>query len=74
MTPGFSGVTPVIVSTGSFVRRARISASVDTRCGLRCWATTIGAGKSTCSVETRPESASMPPADAPTTMSCEKLR
>src|SRR5262249_19564987 len=53
----------------SGARRARISASELIRCGLRCWATTIGAGNSAGNPETSAESASIPPAEAPTTTS-----
>ena len=57
----------VTVRTGRVLRRARICSRWLVRLGSRCWAITIGAGKSVRSVVTSVRSASIPPADAPTT-------
>src|SRR5215213_7894002 len=54
------------------LRLERISPRWLCRRGSRCWATTIGAGKSLGSVATKVSSASTPPADEPTTTSRAK--
>ncbi len=71
ITPALKGSWSVTVLTGSLVLRERISSRWLSRSGSRCWATTIGAGKSTGRFENSCESASMPPADEPTTTRCE---
>jgi hypothetical protein len=57
----------VTVITGTAERRSRIPVSWLGRLGSRCWARTIGAGKFSGRPETRMPSASMPPAEEPTT-------
>src|SRR5262249_7094303 len=59
------------VRTGSVLRRDRISCRWLGRVGSRCCAITMGAGKSLGRVATSVESASIPPADEPTTTRCE---
>ena len=71
-TPGCRGSRSTTVRTGRVVRRPRMSPRRLGRVGSRCWAITSGAGKSGGSVETSLESASIPPAEAPTTTSCDK--
>src|SRR5436305_14173183 len=69
MFPAFKGVAPssLIVIIGSFDCRSRIAPRWLARCGSRCWASTIGAGKSGRKVLTRTDNADTPPADDPTT-------
>src|SRR5438105_2231648 len=51
----------------NWVRRWRIPSRLLGRLGSRCWASTIGAGKSAGKVLTKIERASTPPAEEPTT-------
>jgi hypothetical protein len=52
---------------------ARISCRWVLRLGSRCWATTMGASKSSGSEETMPKRAPIPPAEDPTTTRCVKV-
>jgi hypothetical protein len=58
------------VTTGMRECRASISPRWLGREGSRCWAITIGAGNGVGRVATSIESASIPPADDPITISC----
>src|SRR5215204_4843850 len=69
-TPALSGSCSVTVLTGSGLLRASISCRWLSRLGSRCWATTMGASKSSGREETSPESAPIPPAEDPTTTRC----
>src|SRR5215211_494277 len=71
-TPALSGSCSVTVLTGSGLLRASISCRWLSRLGSRCWATTMGASKSSGREETSPESAPIPPAEDPTTTRCVK--
>jgi hypothetical protein len=66
-TPASRGAWSVMVRTGSVLRRERIRSRWLARFRSGCWEITIGAGKSSGSVETSSESASMPPAEVPIT-------
>src|SRR5215216_4914422 len=68
--PACSGSCSVTVFTGSGLLRASISCRWLSRLGSRCWATTMGASKSSGREETSPESAPTPPAEEPTTTRC----
>ncbi len=59
--------------TGSVAWRARMSRRWLGRRGSRCWAMTIGAGKSAGRLATTRDRASMPPADEPMTTSWESV-
>src|SRR4051794_31182393 len=66
--PDLSGVRSLISTTRSSVLRAMMSTRLEGRSGWRCWATTIAAANDAGRPETTTERASMPPAEAPTTM------
>ena len=71
ITPSSSGEDSSTILMGRVAWRARISARWLGRRGSRCWAMTIGAGKSEGRVATNRDSASMPPADEPIATSCD---
>src|SRR5437764_6825313 len=60
-------------STGNGVRLRRMLSRLLGRLGSRCWARTIGAGKSAGRLLTSTESASTPPAEEPTTTRSPRL-
>ena len=69
ITPSSSASRSSTTRTGNVVWRARISCRWLGLRGSRCWAITIGAGKSAGRLATTRESASMPPAEDPITTS-----
>src|SRR5919112_2973690 len=69
-TPARRGWCSVTVFTGSGLLRASIFCRWLSRLGSRCWATTMGASKSSAREETSPERAPTPPAEDPTTTRC----